>query len=68
MDATNLTGLDLMRANRGAMAKAAKALGLSRSRPYQWEEVPAEAVVKIEEATGLPRERLRPDLYREQAT
>jgi hypothetical protein len=62
-----LTGMNLLRSRRGALARAATALGLSRSAPYQWHEVPADAVVRIEAATGLPRELLRPDLYRVEA-
>ncbi|MCK1718886.1 YdaS family helix-turn-helix protein [Bradyrhizobium sp. 141] len=29
----------------------------------QWKQVPAERVLKVEKATGIPRHRLRPDLY-----
>ena len=29
----------------------------------QWRQVPAERVLKVEKATGVPRHRLRPDLY-----
>lgn len=29
-----------------------------------WKKVPAEQVVEVERITGLPREELRPDLYR----
>lgn len=29
-----------------------------------WVKVPAELVVEVERITGLPREQLRPDLYR----
>ena len=44
-----------------------KALG-GRPTPQaisQWDQVPAERVVEVERATGVPRERLRPDLFRE---
>lgn len=30
----------------------------------QWTRVPAERVAHVEAATGIPREQLRPDLYR----
>lgn len=29
----------------------------------QWRQVPAGRVLKVEEVTGIPRHRLRPDLY-----
>ncbi|WP_458760518.1 transcriptional regulator [Afipia sp. TerB] len=29
----------------------------------QWKQVPAERVLGVERATGVPRHRLRPDLY-----
>ena len=29
----------------------------------QWKQVPAERVLKVEQVTGVPRNRLRPDLY-----
>jgi YdaS antitoxin of YdaST toxin-antitoxin system len=29
----------------------------------QWKQVPASRVLKVESATGVPRYRLRPDLY-----
>ena len=63
MDASH--GLKLIRAHRGMTAKVAIALGLHRSRPSQWDKVPAEHLVKIEAVTGIPREQLRPDLYRQ---
>ncbi len=46
------------------MAKLARELGLARSAVAMWTRVPAERVVEIERITGIPRERLRPDLYR----
>jgi DNA-binding transcriptional regulator YdaS (Cro superfamily) len=46
------------------MSKVARGLGLSRSAISLWDKVPAEVVVEVERITGIPRERLRPDLYR----
>ena len=37
---------------------------MTRGAVSQWRQVAAEYVVRIEEATGIPREALRPDLYR----
>lgn len=41
-------------------------LGLDRSAPFQWQKrrkIPADRIVEIERLTGIPRQRLRPDLY-----
>lgn len=32
----------------------------------QWKQVPAERVLDVERVTGVPRHRLRPDLYPEE--
>jgi len=45
------------------VAKIARGLGVSRSAVHQWERVPAERVVEIERISGIPREKLRPDLH-----
>lgn len=52
---------------RGATARIARSLGITHSAVRQWgERVPAERVVDVEKATGIPREALRPDLYMRQ--
>lgn len=56
-----------IRSQRGLMAKVAKALGLSRAAVSLWDRVPAEVVVEVERITEIPREQLRPDLYRHDA-
>ena len=48
----------------GSVAKLATALQVTRQTVYYWADVPAERVVDMEKATGVPREELRPDLYR----
>ena len=58
------TGMDLLRAQRGMCAKVAHGLGLTRASVVKWQRVPAERVVEIERITGIPREKLRPDLFR----
>jgi len=67
---------DLLRQRSGGLAGLARHLGISRPVVYRWEkqgdeypprragQVPAELVIQIEEFTGIPREELRPDLYR----
>lgn len=41
--------------------------GVHKSTALRWEEkqVPAERVLEIEKQTGIPRGKLRPDLYPE---
>lgn len=51
----------------GGQAKLAEMLGLQRQQVHSWvagvERVPVKHVRKIEEATGVKREALRPDVY-----
>ena len=52
-------------AQRGARAALAAGLGITHAAVCQWgERVPADRVVQVERLTGIPREALRPDLYR----
>ena len=48
----------------GAASQLARDLGISRSAIAQWKKVPAERVVDVERYTGIPREELRPDIFR----
>jgi hypothetical protein len=56
-------GMALIRNQRGMLAKIAHGLGFTRAAVAKWSRVPAEYVVKVEEITGIPRHRLRPDLH-----
>ncbi len=56
--------MDIIRSKRGMMAQIAQELGLTRAAVVTWDRVPAERVVAVEQITGIPREQLRPDLYR----
>ena len=49
----------------GGGSKLARALGLTRQAVYQWDSIPSDRVLRVEEVTGVPRHRLRPDLYPE---
>lgn len=48
-------------------AAIAKALGRSRQVVWSWfqenRRIPAESVLSVEHVTGIPRHKLRPDLY-----
>jgi DNA-binding transcriptional regulator YdaS (Cro superfamily) len=48
--------------------EVARKLGITPGAISQWDRVPAERVPAVEKATGIPRHRLRPDLYNEEVT
>jgi DNA-binding transcriptional regulator YdaS (Cro superfamily) len=47
----------------GGPTALARALGFKMPSLYSWKRVPATRVLAVEAATGIPRTRLRPDLY-----
>jgi TorA maturation chaperone TorD len=49
----------------GGASELARRLGISQPSVSTWSRVPAERVAAVEAATGVPRHRLRPDLYDE---
>lgn len=54
----------------GGIGAVAKALKISDEAVRLWRargKVPAERVVELEALTGVPREELRPDLYRRES-
>jgi DNA-binding transcriptional regulator YdaS (Cro superfamily) len=55
---------DAIRA-RGGYAEVARLLGVSRQSVYKWvyRRVPADRLGEVEWVTGIPRERLRPDIF-----
>jgi DNA-binding transcriptional regulator YdaS (Cro superfamily) len=59
-----MDGIKLIRDQRGLPAKLARELEITPGAIYQWKEVPAERLLDVERITGIPREKLRPDLYR----
>lgn len=48
----------------GASVNLARRLKISPQAVHSWRRIPAERVVAVERITGIPREELRPDLYR----
>lgn len=47
----------------GNESKLADSINKSRQAVNRWSDVPAELVVEVEQATGVNRKMLRPDLY-----
>lgn len=47
----------------GGPARLATHLGISPAAVSQWPRVPTNRVLAVEAATGVRRERLRPDIY-----
>ena len=47
----------------GGAAALARCLGIKQPSVFGWERVPAERVLAVEAASGVRRERLRPDIY-----
>ena len=43
--------------------RLARDLGITHGAVNQWKKVPAERVLEVERITGIPRERLRPDIF-----
>ena len=49
----------------GGIGELARRLGISQPSVSNWERIPAERVLSVEQATGLARALLRPDLFGE---
>ncbi len=49
----------------GGVSELARRLGISQPSVSNWIRVPAERVIAVEAATGVSRNKLRPDLYDE---
>lgn len=54
-----------LKGERGRLKSLADALGIFPSAILQWEKVPAERVPAVEQATGISRHDLRPDIFGE---
>jgi DNA-binding transcriptional regulator YdaS (Cro superfamily) len=52
----------------GGIVRMSQALGLSRGAASQWSEIPVDHVARLEKLTGIPREVLRPDIFRRAMT
>lgn len=47
----------------GSSKALASALGVTPQALSQWKRVPPTRVIDVERITGVPRHRLRPDIY-----
>lgn len=47
----------------GGVSVLASAIGVTSQAISQWSKVPAARVLSVEEASGISRHELRPDLY-----
>lgn len=47
----------------GGVCALARALGVKHPSVIKWRRVPANRVLDVERISGVPRTRLRPDLY-----
>jgi len=52
----------------GGVAQLARKIGIAQPSVSNWSTVPAQRVIAVEAATGVPRKVLRPDLYGEPAS
>lgn len=56
--------LELAYDKAGGKAALARALDIKRQSLQQWSVCPADRVADVEKATGVPRQALRPDVFR----
>jgi len=47
----------------GGLSELSRRLGVTRQAVSNWNKVPFKYIRSISEMTGIPREKLRPDLY-----
>jgi hypothetical protein len=57
-----MNGMDLLRSQRGLMARVAKGLGLTRAAVATWKRVPDIYLKQVSDLTEIPAAQLRPDL------
>jgi DNA-binding transcriptional regulator YdaS (Cro superfamily) len=57
-------GLRAAIAAAGSETRLAARIGVSQQAVSLWQRIPAERIVDVERATKVPREKLRPDLFR----
>jgi DNA-binding transcriptional regulator YdaS (Cro superfamily) len=53
----------MVREVRGTAGRIAQACGLGREAVWRWRKVPARHVLAVESLLGIPRHKIRPDIY-----
>lgn len=48
----------------GSLAALARLLGITSQSLQKWKRVPRKRILQIEKLTGVPREKLAPELFR----
>ena len=56
-------GLNEIRERKGLQSALAKHLGITRQAISDWPAVPIDRLRDVEKFTGIPREKLRPDIF-----
>lgn len=57
-------GLLEIREQKGLQSRLARHLGVTRQAISDWPVVPIDRLKAVEKFTGIPREKLRPDIFR----
>lgn len=57
------SGLEEAIKTAGGVRALARALGVSQPAVSMWKRIPVDRVTEVESVTGIPRARLRPDLF-----
>ena len=57
-------GLSEIRSKKGLQSQLARHLGVTRQAISDWPVVPIDRLRAVEKFTGIPREKLRPDIFR----
>jgi DNA-binding transcriptional regulator YdaS (Cro superfamily) len=58
-------GLRLAIEKAGGITALARELGMTPSAVFEWRRVPSGRILQVEAVTGIPREKLRPEFYRD---
>ena len=61
-----MSGLQKAIKKVGSQRKLALGLGITPQSLTKWHTIPSRHIINIERLTGIPREELRPDLYRKE--
>ena len=57
-------GIALLKEKGGSLRQLAARLGIAHTSISRWKRVPQDRIVQIEKEFDIPREKLRPDLYK----